>query len=90
MNAECAKVIDRRNAIFLRARHLTYGGRTQMSKTVQEKIQETPETKAMLASINAVYNKYGTDLAAFYRDIRENIIKRQNESTETPLKKTER
>lgn len=90
MSAECAKVIDQRNALVPGLRDATYRGRTQMPKKVQDKARETPETKAMLASINAVYSRYGTDLAAFYRDIRESIVKSQNASTDSPLKKVER
>jgi hypothetical protein len=73
-----------------RASHKINRGRTQMAKKVQERVQESPETKAMLASINAVYSKYGTDLSAFYRDIREKIVKSQGTSTDSPLKKSER
>ena len=61
-----------------------------MPKQVQEKVQETPETKAMLASINAVYQKYGTDLDAFYRDVRENLAKSYGPSTIAPVKKAKR
>lgn len=61
-----------------------------MPKRVQEPTQETPEMKAMRASINAVYQKYGTDLTAFYRDIYESLSKSQSKSSDVQLKKVER
>jgi ribosomal protein L18E len=61
-----------------------------MPKRVQEPTQETPETKAMRASINAVYQKYGTDLTAFYRDIQESLAKSQSKAADVQLKKIER
>jgi len=61
-----------------------------MPKRVQEPTEETPEMKAMRVSINAVYQKYGTDLTAFYRDIYESLSKSQSKSSEAQLKKVER
>jgi hypothetical protein len=46
-----------------------------MSKKTEKKINETPENDALTASINAVYQKYGTNLAAFYRDVSNTLTK---------------
>jgi hypothetical protein len=48
-----------------------------MSKKVEKKIPETPENKALSTAINTIYQKYGTDLAAFCRDVRDELIKNE-------------
>jgi hypothetical protein len=42
-----------------------------MTKKTDKKTTESPENAALTASINAIYEKYGTNLDAFYRDIRD-------------------
>ncbi len=51
-----------------------------MSKKRQKKVEETPENEALTASINAVYRKYGNNLAAFYKDVRDGLTKAQEVS----------
>jgi len=51
-----------------------------MSKKVEKKDYETSENKALNAAIDRVYQKYGTDLTAFYRDVRDDLIKNQKTS----------
>lgn len=55
-----------------------------MRKKVEKKTQENPENEALKVAINTVYQKYGTDLTAFYRDVRNDLIKKQ----ETPDSRT--
>jgi hypothetical protein len=52
--------------------------RKKAKKKVNETLEnETPENEALIASINAVYQKYGTNLTAFYRDVRDDFAKAQ-------------
>lgn len=46
-----------------------------MSKKTEQKAYETPENKALNVSIARIYQKYGTDLAAFYRDVHDEIVR---------------
>jgi hypothetical protein len=51
--------------------------RAMMTKKTQKKATQSPESTALTASINAVYEKYGTNLTAFYRDVRDKLNKEQ-------------
>jgi hypothetical protein len=46
-----------------------------MGKREEKKARETEENIALNAAINRVYQKYGTNLAAFYRDVRDGLAK---------------
>lgn len=52
-----------------------------MSKKSAKKTQEPRTLTPLDAAISRVYEKYGTDLAAFYRDVHKDRIRNQKAPT---------
>ena len=55
-----------------------------MVDRVSESIEETSEEKALNAAIDSVYKKYGTDLAAFFQDVYNELTLKRQESCDDP------
>jgi hypothetical protein len=51
-----------------------------MTKRARAKGEEKTEDELLTASIDAIYRKYGTNLAAFYRDIHDDMAKAERAS----------
>lgn len=60
---------------------------SHMNRKAQKKANEKSENEALNTSISAIYQKYGTDLAAFYRDVRDDMVKaHQTSDSRQPCK----
>jgi hypothetical protein len=55
---------------------LTHGALKMPKKIATEKAHdESPAKTALNNAIDRIYEKYGTDLGAFYRDVRDDLMK---------------
>lgn len=53
-----------------------------MKKQSSKLSPETAEDKALSEAIDRVYEKYGTDLPAFFRDVYQELTLKRQESSE--------